>query len=339
MVETIMIFALGFVAATLIALLIIPAVNARAQRLARRRAEALFPMSISELTAEKDHLRAEFAVLQRKIERKAEEALAAKHQSMEELGRRAVRIEALESTLSERDKVIAELERTLAETQTRLAAFEDELGQTKTYLASARETLAALENAHRATLNELSNTRMELDLAQNDRSRTKTELLHTQEKLARLEADHADTDQRLTAALSDIDAKRIAISDLETRLMTQTARGNDFERAVNERHSELSDERKRLTELAKDLAAEQERGLILEQRIREIEAERDEARNRIASQESFGKGDEELRRQISEVAAKVMKSNPASDPRNGNGRNNKRNRAAGKQNLPDPAVS
>ena len=64
MVETAMIFALGFLAATLIALLIIPAINARADRLARRRAEALFPLSISELTAEKDHLRADFAVQQ-----------------------------------------------------------------------------------------------------------------------------------------------------------------------------------------------------------------------------------------------------------------------------------
>ena len=69
MVETVMIFALGFLAATLIALLIVPALNARAERLARRRAEAMFPLSISELTAEKDHLRAEFAVLQRRIER------------------------------------------------------------------------------------------------------------------------------------------------------------------------------------------------------------------------------------------------------------------------------
>src|SRR5918994_35140 len=105
-----MIFALGFVAASLIALLIIPAVNARAERLARRRAEALFPMSISELTAEKDHLRAEFAVLQRRIERKAEEAQAMKHESLEELGRRAIRIDALESQLAERDAVIAQLE-------------------------------------------------------------------------------------------------------------------------------------------------------------------------------------------------------------------------------------
>ncbi len=341
MVETIMIFALGFVAATLVALLIIPAINARAERLARRRAEALFPLSISELTAEKDHLRAEFAVLQRKIERKAEEALAAKHESMEELGRRAVRIEALESTLAERDKTVAELETSLAHTQTRLAAAEDELSQTRTILTGARETLVALENAHRATLNELSNTRMELDLTQSERSRIRTELLHTQEKLARLETEFADTDQRLTASLSDADAKRIAISDLETRLMTQTTRGNDFERALNERHAELSVERKRLEDLVKELTAEQERGQILEQRIREIETERDEAQSRLASQDAARAGDEELRRQISEVAAKVMtKNNGGTPPRTGNSRNSKRrNKASGKQRQPDPAIS
>ncbi|MEZ0169699.1 hypothetical protein [Microvirga sp. TS319] len=340
MVETIMIFALGFVAATLIALLIIPAINSRAERLARRRAEALFPMSISELTAEKDHLRAEFAVLQRKIERRAEEALAAKHESMEELGRRAVRIEALESTLTQRDATIVQLETALAQAQTQLAAIEDELGQTRTFLSSTRETLTALENAHRATLDELSNTRMELDLVQGERSKLTTELLHAQEKLVQLESGYGDADQRLTAALTEIDAKRIAISDLETRLMTQTARGNDFERALNERHTELSDERKRLADLARDLAAEQERGLILEQRIREIGAERDEAQARLANQEIPGKGDEELRRQISEVAAKVMNANGGASRRSGNGRNNRRrSKSAGKQSQPGPAAS
>jgi len=334
-IETIMIFALGFVAASLIALLIIPAINARAERLARRRAEALFPMSISELTAEKDHLRAEFAVLQRRIERKAEEAMAYKRESMEELGRRAIRVEALESTLAERDQTVAQLEVSLASTQTRLAATEEDLAQTKTFLTSTRETLTALENAHRATLNELSNTRMELDLTQHERSRTKTELLHAEEKLARLEAEFADMERRLTSSLSDLDTKRITISDLETRLMTQTARGNDFERALNERHSELSDERLRLAELAKGIAAEQERGLILEQRIREIEAERDEALERLSSLEVSGGQNDELRHQISEVAAQIMKSGhdqAANDkPReNGRSREGKRRRSAGK---------
>jgi predicted nucleic acid-binding Zn-ribbon protein len=326
-VETIMIFALGFVAAALIALLIIPAVNARAERLARRRAETLFPMSIAELTAEKDHLRAEFAVLQRRIERKAEEALAAKHQSMEEMGRRAVRIEALEGALAAREQTISQLEATLADTQDRLAAAEEELEQTKTFLSGTRETLAALENAHRATLDELSNTRMELEQTQNERSRTKTELIQTQERFARLEAEYADTDSRLTGALSELDTKRITISDLETRLMTQTSRGNDFERALNERQRELSDERQRLNELARSLAAEQERGMILEQRTREIENERDEAQKRLTLQESFGGHDEELRRQITQVAAQIMQSGNGR-PRNGRSRNDKRRRSA-----------
>src|SRR5215207_2636538 len=110
-----MIFALGFVAASLIALLIIPAVNARAERLARRRAEALFPMSIAELTAEKDHLRAEFAVTQRRIEQKAETAQAIKFQSMEELGRRAMKVQELDNLLADRDATVAKLDAELME--------------------------------------------------------------------------------------------------------------------------------------------------------------------------------------------------------------------------------
>src|SRR5215210_1442849 len=153
-IEALMFSGLGFLVAALIALLIIPAVNARAERLARRRVEALFPLSITELTAEKDHLRAEFAVMQRRLERKAEEALANKHQDMEELGRRAVRIEALENELLARDHRIAELEGDLERTRTQLAATEADLAATRHALAASQETLAALETAHRRTLDE-----------------------------------------------------------------------------------------------------------------------------------------------------------------------------------------
>jgi hypothetical protein len=76
----------------------------------------------------------------------------------------------------------------------------------------------------------------------------------------------------------------------------------------------------------------------LEQKIREIEAEREEALERFSSQASFGSQDEELRRQITEVAAQVMKSGSRTEPRNGNDRNQKR-RKGGKQNRPAPATS
>ncbi len=268
-----MIFALGFLAASLLALLIIPAVNARAERLARRRVEALFPLSISELTAEKDHLRAEFAVLQRRIERRAEEALAVKHRSMEELGRRAVRIEALETLLAQRDHRLSDLEGETGELRERVAAAVEEAAGGQATLAGLREILGALEASHRATLDELATIRIEHDRTTSELAAAKAEGLEWSEGLARREAELADLDRRLSSSLSDLDAKRITVSDLETRLMTQTSRADDYQRVLGERRSELSDERLRLTDLTTDLASEQERGLLLDQRIRDLEAE------------------------------------------------------------------
>src|ERR1044071_3873692 len=143
-----MIFALGFLAAALLALVILPAINARAERLARRRVEAQFPLSISELTAEKDHLRAEFAVIQRRLERKAEDALAEQHKHLEEFGRRAMRIEALENELSARDRRIVEVANELAGLQQRLEEAEAAAAAANETLSGTRDTAAAVETAH-----------------------------------------------------------------------------------------------------------------------------------------------------------------------------------------------
>jgi chromosome segregation ATPase len=273
-IESVMVFALGFLAAALISLLIIPAVNARAERLARRRAEALFPMSISELTAEKDHLRAEFAVLQRKLERQAEDALAVKHQSLEELGRRAVRIEVLETQLRDRNQSNSDLEQDLAETRKRLADSEAELDSTRASLTGARETLTALEEAHRRTLTELSVARGEIERTGTTLSEMRAELGIGLDRFAKLESEYQSLNARWHDASSDLDAKRITISDIETRLATQAARAEDLERSLRARDAELAEERQRLTDLAHKLLAEQERGVELEGRIRELDGER-----------------------------------------------------------------
>jgi chromosome segregation ATPase len=270
-----MFFALGFLVAGLIALLIIPAINARAERLARRRLEALFPLSITELTAEKDHLRAEFAVLQRRLERKVEEAQASRHQDMEELGRRAVRIEALEEELAARDGRIGVGERDLAGVRSQLGELEVELASAKQGLAAAQETLSAVETAHRRTLEEFATARGQLETTTAALAETRTALAAAEGRLAQLESDHADLDTRHRGILGEVDAKRITISDLETRVATQKSRADELERALGEARTELSSERQRVAELAQSLVGEQSRTGTLEQRIRVLEAERD----------------------------------------------------------------
>jgi len=54
MIEPIMFLGLGFLAASLLALILLPLVHARAVRLTRRRIEALAPLSVAELKADKD---------------------------------------------------------------------------------------------------------------------------------------------------------------------------------------------------------------------------------------------------------------------------------------------
>src|SRR4029079_14460464 len=68
MIEPIMFFGLGFLAAALLGLGIVPFVHGRAVRLTVRRFEAATPLSMAEIQADKDQLRAEFAMSTRRLE-------------------------------------------------------------------------------------------------------------------------------------------------------------------------------------------------------------------------------------------------------------------------------
>ena len=68
MVESLLYIAIGFLAAALLAIGVIPFIHARAERLTMRRLENGVPFSIAELHAEKDALRADFAMSTRRLE-------------------------------------------------------------------------------------------------------------------------------------------------------------------------------------------------------------------------------------------------------------------------------
>jgi hypothetical protein len=124
-----MIFVLGFLVASLIALAIAPAFWRRAIRLSTRRLEMQLPLSPEEIRAGRDMLRAEFAVEQRRLEQRAEDLNRVHAADMVELGHREAMIAAQEADLlalsrqgSERGGEITALQRALAETSAELAA-------------------------------------------------------------------------------------------------------------------------------------------------------------------------------------------------------------------------
>lgn len=195
-----MIFALGFLAASLCALLFLPTLNARASRLARRRVEATLPLSPREIAAERDHLRAGFAVEQRRLERRVEAAVAGRHADLAAIGARTMEAAALARDVKARDGLIAADRATIAR-------VEGELGTARTDGATALAALGALEDAHADLLDALSGARGERDAARLTAVSADPE---ASPETAALRAERDALDARLAAAEAALSQARDA---------------------------------------------------------------------------------------------------------------------------------
>ena len=89
MIEPIMYIGIGFLFAGLLVIGVIPLVHARAVRLTRKRLEAMTPMSLAEIQAEKDQLRAEFAMTTRRLEMSVEQMKTKSNNQLAELGKKS----------------------------------------------------------------------------------------------------------------------------------------------------------------------------------------------------------------------------------------------------------
>jgi hypothetical protein len=88
MVELVMFFGIGFLAAALSVLILIPLIHNRAVRLTTRRLESTIPASVAEIQADKDLLRADFAVSTRRLEMNVERLTNQNASRLIELGRK-----------------------------------------------------------------------------------------------------------------------------------------------------------------------------------------------------------------------------------------------------------
>jgi hypothetical protein len=104
MLEPIMYASIGFLVATLLMVAFIPLIHDRAVRLTVRKLQAATPLSVAEMQAEKDLLRAEFAMSLRRLEMIVEETKKKEVERLCEIGMKTAEIQQLRS---ERDKVVA----------------------------------------------------------------------------------------------------------------------------------------------------------------------------------------------------------------------------------------
>jgi chromosome segregation ATPase len=100
MVELIMFFGIGFLTAALSVLIVIPLIHNRAVRLTTRRLESAIPVSVAEIQADKDLLRADFAVSIRRLEMSVERLTNQDAGRLTELGKKSDAVNHLRFELS-----------------------------------------------------------------------------------------------------------------------------------------------------------------------------------------------------------------------------------------------
>ena len=137
-IEMVMLAALGFLTAALLALFIAPLYRRRVARLTTEMLKRSMPLTEAEIRADKDRLRAEAAIRIHKLETKAEEAAEASARQMVELNRRDAVISELEGDVARQGTALEEHEnarRVLEQT------IMDRLPKVEHRLAEARKLL------------------------------------------------------------------------------------------------------------------------------------------------------------------------------------------------------
>jgi predicted nucleic acid-binding Zn-ribbon protein len=101
MIQAVMLIALGFLIASLIGVLLAPALWNRARRLTRKRLELTLPLSLAEIEAAQDQIKASYAVRVRSLEKSLASAKQKAAMQLVDNSRLQMQIAALRETVSE----------------------------------------------------------------------------------------------------------------------------------------------------------------------------------------------------------------------------------------------
>jgi len=262
MIEPVMYFGIGFLVAALLGLLFVPLVHNRAVRLTMRRLEAATPLSIAEIRADKDQLRAEFAMSTRRLELSVEQMKAKTTGQLAELGKKSDAINQLKKELGAktatifafesreknlRDQLRAteqefeikstasrEAERALADKQADLAKLVAELGERSILADSQRVELAALRTQIEA---------MKVSVADYDRA-----VRSTEERLSRERAEAEAAAREANEERGKLGGLSARASDLERQLLVQTAEAEVMSHRVEDLEQRLREQGRLLAE-------------------------------------------------------------------------------------------
>jgi chromosome segregation ATPase len=262
MVEPIMYLAIGFLVSMLFGLMILPLVHNRAVRLTTRRLEAATPLSMAEIQADKDQLRAEFAMSARRLEMSVDQLKNKTTSQLAELGKKSDAINRMKLELGEKNATIFSLEAREKAIKEQLRATEEEFTAKTESLHDAGQALKDKQNELAKINAELSDrsmmaesrqvelmaVRAQIDNLKGRVGDAEKEFAATQARLEQERSESAKATRELAEARSRVENLSQRVNDLDRQLIVQVKEAEMLGNRVNDLETRLATQGKLLAE-------------------------------------------------------------------------------------------
>lgn len=271
MIQSILFFALGFLCAGFLALMVAPAVWRRAVRLTRKRIEASVPLTLSEIQADKDRIRAEFAMSTRRLEMSTKSFREKAAAQLIEIDRNREELKRLSSERADKDRALSQLEAKSGELRAELRIREDQMQRMADRLAEAEKRLE--EKAH--DLDRLG--RMYDDAAFNASNR-QIELVARESEVEKLAVDvsslRKDGQKRLNEISAENKTLREAFKADKKRIGELEKRNERLTATLADRDEKLDRRERELARLREHMSGASRAGNDLESQLGEAQIEK-----------------------------------------------------------------
>ena len=166
-IETLMLLGLGFALAALISLFVARGLWHYALRLGGLRTQRAAPSAMAELQSDRDRLRAEYAMLSRKLELRLQDLKTRLAEQMAEVASSRNRIDTLITEVEKRDGSITARDEEIATLKLQLSPFENELASRTQSIQQLKEQVRDRDediDAMRLTIENLTREIADRDL-------------------------------------------------------------------------------------------------------------------------------------------------------------------------------
>jgi chromosome segregation ATPase len=248
LVQSVLFFALGFLCAGFLALMVAPAVWRRAVALTRRRIEASIPLTQSEIQADKDRIRAEYAMATRRLEMNVKALREKAAEQLVEINRGREALKGLAVERTDKNHALAELgakNEALRQREEELHQLSERLKETERKLEKRALELEKLEHMYDDASFSSSSRQIELVARE-------SELQKLASDISLLRGQRKEADRRQQEIAAESKAARDA-------LKAEKKRAAELDKKVERLLATLADREDKLDRREKELARLRER--------------------------------------------------------------------------------